>query len=58
MSSEKTYSSTTPIVRLKTKAHADMLFELLSKAAATGEQAQTLADLYAECKLAKGDYGP
>ena len=35
---------------IPTKAHADMLAELLEKAAAPGAAAQVLADLYRDAK--------
>jgi hypothetical protein len=44
---------------ISTKAHADMLVELLEKAAAQGAQAQTLADLYRSAKaIQKSFNGP
>jgi len=39
-----------PSLAVETKAHADMLAELLEKAAAPGPAAQILADLYRDAK--------
>lgn len=53
MSNEKFDSGS---LAIPTKAHADMLAELLEKAAAPGASAQILADLYAGAKAIQRAY--
>jgi hypothetical protein len=42
-----------PSFEMPTQAHADLLLELLTKAAAAGPSARILADLYEAAKLTR-----
>lgn len=44
------------VFTVATKKHADMLHELLSKAAASGPDARVLADLFEEATRVKAEF--